>query len=88
MKVRRATDDDVPALVRLINAAFLAEAPFLSGDRASAEEIHRVYSVVFHSRFAAVTSTDAWIAAVKGGQRIERDNIMASNQRGRAARAG
>jgi len=50
---------------------------------ASAEEIHRVYSVVFHSRFAAVASTDDWIAAVRGGRRLERDNIVASSQRGR-----
>ncbi|HKX42737.1 MAG TPA: cysteine hydrolase family protein [Burkholderiaceae bacterium] len=51
----------------------------------SAEEIHRVYSVVFHSRFAAVTSTDAWIAALQAGQPIARDNIYLSNQRGRQA---
>jgi nicotinamidase-related amidase len=69
---------------------FLADAtgslPYANdAGRASAEEIHRVYSVVFHSRFAAVTSTEAWIAAVDAGRPIPRDNIMASNQRGRAA---
>ena len=53
--------------------------------RASAEEIHRVYSVVFHSRFASVASTDAWIAAVDAGQPIARDNIAASNRRVREA---
>jgi len=52
----------------------------------TAEEIHRVYSVVFHTRFAAVTSTDAWIAAVQAGEAIARDNIHASNQRARQAR--
>jgi hypothetical protein len=33
---------------------------------ASAEEIHRVFSVVFHSRFAATGSTDAWISRHPG----------------------
>jgi len=67
---------------------FLADAtgavPYANAaGRVSAEEIHRVYSVVFHSRFAAVTSTEAWIAAVQAGQSIARDNIYLSNQRAR-----
>jgi nicotinamidase-related amidase len=49
----------------------------------SAEEIHRVYSTVFHSNFAAVTTTANWIKAVQEGQSIERDNIYLSNQRAR-----
>lgn len=52
--------------------------------RASAEEIHRVLSVIFHSRFAAVTDTAQWIAAVRSGETIARDNIPASNARARA----
>lgn len=48
---------------------------------ASAEEIHRVFSVVFHSNFAAVASTSAWIDAVRAGQALAGDNIVASNQR-------
>ena len=52
--------------------------------RASAEEIHRVFSVVFESNFAAVMGTDEWIAAVAGGQATQRDNVMASNARARA----
>ena len=52
--------------------------------RASAEEIHRVFSVVFHTRFAAVTGTDDWIAAVQAGRAMARDNIPASNARARA----
>lgn len=52
--------------------------------RASAEEIHRVFSVVFHTRFAAVAGTDDWIAAVQAGRPIARDNIPASNARARA----
>ena len=51
---------------------------------ASAEDIHRVFSVVMQSRFAAVASTDAWLAAVKAGTPLPRDNIYASNQRARA----
>jgi len=49
--------------------------------KASAEEIHRVFSTVFHSGFAAVTSTNNWIAAVKEGRAIEQDNVYLSNQR-------
>ncbi len=52
---------------------------------ASAEEIHRVFSVVFHTRFAAVLTTAQWIAAVKAGVAVERDNIAASNRRAREA---
>lgn len=54
--------------------------------RASAEEIHRVFSVVFHSRFAATGSTDAWIAAVQAGGRLEKNNVLASNRAALAAR--
>lgn len=48
------------------------------------EEIHRVFSVVFQSRFAAVASTDEWIAAVDAGATLEIDTPYASNQRARA----
>ena len=51
---------------------------------ASAEEIHRVFSVVLHSRFAAVASTQQWIAAVEAGVALERGNIYVSNQQARA----
>jgi nicotinamidase-related amidase len=47
--------------------------------KASAEEIHRVFSVVFHTRFAAVGSTDAWIEAVQAGQTLKKSNILVSN---------
>jgi nicotinamidase-related amidase len=50
---------------------------------ASAEEIHRVFSVVFHSSFAAVASTSDWIDAVQEGRKLERDSIYVSNQRAR-----
>jgi nicotinamidase-related amidase len=55
--------------------------------KASAEEIHRVFSTVFHSGFAAVGSTDAWIAALADGKALERDNIYLSVQRAQGAAA-
>jgi hypothetical protein len=56
--------------------------------QASAEEIHRAYSVVLQSRFAAVLSTAEWIAAVQTGAEPERDSIFASNQRARLVGQG
>ena len=50
---------------------------------ATAEEIHRVFSTVFHSRFAAVTNTAAWIGALQSGLPIARSNIAVSNQQAR-----
>jgi nicotinamidase-related amidase len=52
---------------------------------ASAEEIHRAYSVVFQSRFAAVLATGEWIDAIASGKPPERDTIWGSNQRARQA---
>ncbi|MEM5368224.1 cysteine hydrolase family protein [Paraburkholderia azotifigens] len=54
---------------------------------ASAEEIHRVFSVVLQSRFAAVASTQQWIAAVESGGQLARGSIYASNQKARAKTA-
>ncbi|OQV15898.1 putative Uncharacterized isochorismatase family protein YddQ [Hypsibius exemplaris] len=48
---------------------------------ATAEEIHRAVSVVMQSAFAAVQTTDEWIASLIGGEKPERDNIFVSNQR-------
>ena len=56
--------------------------------KASAEEIHRVYSTVFHSNFAAVASTADWLKAVELGQPLEKDNIYLSNQRAAKRDAG
>lgn len=53
----------------------------------SAEEIHRAYTVVFQSNFAAVMSTDAWIAGLGGAAMPARDSVAASNRRARAQRA-
>ncbi|HSY30301.1 MAG TPA: cysteine hydrolase family protein [Burkholderiaceae bacterium] len=49
----------------------------------TAEEIHRVFNVVFHTNFAAVQNTADWIVAAKNGQATQRDGIIASNQRAR-----
>lgn len=48
---------------------------------ATAEEIHRVFTVVMHARFAAVMSTDEWLHAITTGEEPERDSIFASNRR-------
>ena len=48
---------------------------------ATAEEIHRVFAVVEQSRYAAVMTTDEWIAHLARGTTPERDTIHASHQR-------
>lgn len=50
---------------------------------ATAEEIHRVMTVVMQTRFAAVLTTDEWLACLDEGTEPERDTIFASNQRAR-----
>jgi len=80
------------AMHRGLQVEFLADAsgalPYANAaGRATAEEIHRVFSVVFHSNFAAVTTTRAWIAAVQAGQGIGKDNVLLSSRRGRAGDA-
>jgi len=49
---------------------------------AGAEEIHRVFSVVLQSRFAAVLSTGAWIESLAKAGTSERDSIYSSHERG------
>jgi nicotinamidase-related amidase len=58
-----------------------------AGGRASAEEIHRVFCTVFHSNFAAVTTTEDWVAAVREGRVLETDNIYLSNLRTKDVKA-
>ncbi|WGS49253.1 cysteine hydrolase [Paraburkholderia sp. D15] len=53
---------------------------------ASAKDIHHAFSVVLQSNFAAVASTDEWLAALKNGTALQKDNIYASNQKARARR--
>ena len=50
---------------------------------ASAEDIHRVVTVVLQARFAAVMGTMEWIELLQTGAQPERDSIFASNQRAR-----
>jgi nicotinamidase-related amidase len=54
---------------------------------ATAEELHRVFSVMLQSRFAAVLTTAEWIQAVREGRAPERDSIYGSNRRARSRRA-
>jgi len=76
------------AMHRGLSVEFLADAsgalPYENAaGKVTAEEIHRVFSVVFHSNFAAVTTTDAWISAMREGQVIPKDNVVMSNRRAR-----
>lgn len=80
----------VDAVHRGFTAEFLVDAsgsvPYRNAaGEASAQDIHRVFAVVLHSRFAAVVDTEAWAAAVARGERLERGNIHASHQAALAA---
>ncbi len=87
---------DASTIVHALHAGFAVE--FLSDASgtvsyensagfASAEDIHRVYSVVLQSRFAAVARTDTWVAALASGEPLERGTIYSSNQAARARAA-
>ena len=52
---------------------------------ASAEEIHRSFSIVMQARFAAVMDTSEWSQLILTNGVAERDNIYQSNQRARVA---
>lgn len=82
----------VDAVHRGLTCEFLVDAtgavPYANdAGVATAEEIHRVFSVVLHSRFAAVVSTQAWIEAARAQQPLARGNIFASNQAALVRRA-
>lgn len=81
---------DLSTVIAAMHAGFQVE--FLSdasgslpyanqAGQATAEEIHRVMTVVLQARFAAVLSTEAWCEAIATGKQPERDSIYASNQR-------
>lgn len=53
--------------------------------RISAADIHRAFTVVFQSRFAAVLGTEEWMDAVKTGKLPQRDSIFHSNRQARLA---
>lgn len=48
---------------------------------ASAEDIHRIFTLVMHTGFAAVASTEEWLAAVEKGEALAADNVYLSNRR-------
>lgn len=48
---------------------------------ATAEEIHKVFTLVMHTGFAAVVSTEEWLNAILTGELLQPDNIYLSNQR-------
>jgi hypothetical protein len=54
--------------------------------QASAEEIHRILTIMMQSPFAAVLKTEEWLSVIKTGEEPERDTIYGSNQRARLAR--
>ncbi|TIP94875.1 MAG: isochorismatase family protein, partial [Mesorhizobium sp.] len=58
-----------------------------SAGYASAEDIHRVVTIILQSRFAAVLKTAEWIDCLNNGTMPERDTIYASNQRALARNA-
>lgn len=53
----------------------------------SAQELHEAVLVTLQSRFAAVASTDEWIASIADDSDLPRSNIYASTEAGRLARA-
>jgi hypothetical protein len=48
---------------------------------ATAEDIHRVTTIVLESAYAAVMSTEQWIKRLGDSTQAPRDNIFYSNQR-------
>lgn len=73
-----------------LQVEFLSDAagslPYLNkAGSASAEEIHRSFSVVMQARFAAVMSTEEWISLLRTNGTAERDGIYNSNRRARHA---
>ncbi|MBZ9765122.1 cysteine hydrolase [Mesorhizobium sp. CA8] len=81
---------DLSTIIHAVHMGFAVEflsdasgsVPYAnSAGFASAEDIHRVVSVVLQSRFAAVLKTGEWVDCLKTGRLPERDTIYASNQR-------
>jgi nicotinamidase-related amidase/RimJ/RimL family protein N-acetyltransferase len=69
--------------IELLDDATGALPYFNRAGSASAEEMHRVMTVVMQARFASVITTDEWFAALATGELPARDSIFSSNQRGR-----
>ena len=76
----------IAAMHRGFQVEFLSDAsgslPYANrSGQATAEEIHRVITVMLQARFAAVLTTADWCEAIVTGKEPERDSIFASNQR-------
>jgi nicotinamidase-related amidase len=87
---------DLSTIIHAVHMGFAVEflsdasgsVPYAnSAGYASAEDIHRVVTIVLQSRFAAVLKTAGWIDCLKTGALPERDTIYASNQRALARNA-
>ncbi len=87
---------DLSTIIHAVHMGFAVEflsdatgsVPYAnSAGFASAEEIHRVVTIILQSRFAAVLGTAEWIDCLRTGALPERDTIHASNQRARARAA-
>lgn len=87
---------DLSAIIHAVHMGFAVEflsdatgsVPYAnSAGFASAEEIHRVVTIILQSRFAAVLGTAEWIDCLRTGALPERDTIHASNQRALARAA-
>ncbi|VXC47476.1 isochorismatase family protein [Nocardioides sp. AX2bis] len=50
----------------------------------SAEELHQTLLVLLHSNFAAVATTEAWVAAVTAGEALPKSDLGSSATQGRA----
>jgi nicotinamidase-related amidase len=81
---------DLSTIIHAVHMGFAVEflsdasgsVPYAnSAGFASAEDIHRVVTIILQSRFAAVLRTAEWIDCLKSGKLPERDTIYASNQR-------
>lgn len=74
------------AMHRGYNVEFLPDAagslPYRNNSGyASAEELHRVTTIILESAYAAVMSTEQWVANLADPSHAPRDNIFYSNQR-------
>jgi nicotinamidase-related amidase len=69
---------DATGAIHLVNEA----------GKVSAQQLHEVLLVLLHSNFAAVASTDAWVAAVEAGQALPKGDLGTSAMQGRAAFSG
>ncbi|WP_309132070.1 isochorismatase family protein [Brevibacterium sp.] len=54
-----------------------------SAGSAPAQQVHETIMALLNSNWAAVTTTEAWIDAVKSGNALEGDNLIESAARGR-----